>query len=326
LKLTNKSFEIYTEAKTAIEEVLSMSSFIEKIIGFFKESKSTGKHIPTIFTLAGCSRCRIVKEYMKDHEIPYLEKDAGAPGKQDFHQFHMENFDTLTHGPRGCISFPIYVNKTIIHQGISNVLAYLTSEDRLAGFFNVGYMVGWIDGIHVSGGNPEYAEEFLAILRYLKGNSINLQIDTNGKNSKILKQVLDEGLADSVIMDVLGPRTLYSEILGEEISLDEVEKSMVLLTKFPKYQFQTTILPVNRHEEGSPAVSYLTIKEVEETALFIKEATDSMKEPYLLKRFDPEETDQDLETGELLDFNKLFPYRSGARKHQVFTEIEPEQP
>ena len=302
-----------------------MSSLIEKIMGFFKESKSTGKHIPTIFTLAGCSRCRIVKEYMKDHEIPYLEKDAGAAEKHEFHQFHMENFDTLVHGPRGCISFPIYVNENMIHQGISNVLAYLTSENRLAGFFNVGYMDGGIDGIHVSGGNPEYAEEFLAILRYLKGNSAKLQIDTNGKNSKLLKQVLDERLADSVIMDVLGPRTLYSKILGEEISLDEVEKSMLLLTKFPKYQFQTTILPVNRHEEGSPAVSYLTTKEVEETALFIKEATDSMKEPYLLKKFDPEETNKDLEAVGLLDFNELFPYRSGARNHQVFTEIEPEQ-
>ena len=46
----------------------------------------------------------------------------------------------------------------------------------------------------------------------------------------------------------------------------------------------------------------------------------------MLKKSDPEETNKDLEAVELLDFNKLFPYRSGARKHQVFTEIEPEQP
>lgn len=301
-----------------------MSSLIKKITSFFKESK-IDKPIPILFTLSGCSQCRIVMGYMRDHQIPYLEKDAKIEGKQDFHDFHMENFDELVHGTKGCISFPIYVNGDIIHQGINRVLAYLSSEDRLAGFFGVRYF-GWTDGLHVSGGNQEYAEEFLVVLRYLKENNLTLQIDTNGKNSKLLKQVLDEGLADSVIMDVLGPRTLYSKILGEEISLEEVEETLALITKFPKYQFQTTIIPVDRHGEGSPAVSYLTTKEVEETALFIKVATGSSEQPYLLKRFDPEETNKDLEAVGVLDSDMLIPYRTAARKHQVLTEIESEQP
>jgi len=305
-----------------------MNRLIEKVTSLFKGSNPTDKHIPTLYTLSGCPKCDLIKRYMKDNKLPYLEKDINKAGKQDFRKFHMANFDAFVYGPKGCISFPIYVNGNIIRQGLCNVLAYLTTGNRLAGFFSVGFLhLDWIDGIYISGGNSESSKEFLAVLKYLKENGLKLKIETNGKNSKLLKQVLDKGLADFAVMDVLGPRTLYSRILGEEINLVEVEESLALIPNFPQYKFQTTILPVNRNEEGSPAVSYLTTKEVEETALFIKEATGSMQQPYLLKMFDPEnETNKDFEAVEPMEGSLLIPYRSAARMHQLLTEIESEQP
>ncbi|RYD05820.1 hypothetical protein N752_07970 [Desulforamulus aquiferis] len=275
----------------------------------------------TIYTATGCTRCKIVKELMRERGIDFIEQDMKAEGKDAFQKFYSTNRKAIFRGPDG-VEFPLLTDGRVIRQGIGASVAYLYSGSKLDGFFSVGVLhKEWVDGIHVSGGNPQYANEFLEVLRYIKkGNNMKLQMDTNGQNAAILEQIQAEGLADVVIMNVLGPREMYSQILEQEVDLAEIERSISLVTSFPEYKFQTTIIPVFRREGE---VSYLSTKEVADTAKFIAEAAGSMKMPYLVKVFRPKECKDERFKGiEAMAADALLPYRTAARRHQVFVEIE----
>lgn len=277
----------------------------------------------TIYTATGCTRCKIVKDFMQEQGIDFVEKNMKAEGKEDFQKFYRANRKAIFRGPDG-VEFPLFTDGQEIRQGIGASVAYLQAGAKLDGFFSVGTLhKEWVDGIHVSAGNPEYAKDFLTVLRYLKSNNMKLQLDTDGRNSAILQKILDEGLADVVIMNVVGPRELYSDILGEDIEFSEVEKSIALVTQFPEYKFQTTVVPVIRQQGEPPEITYLTAKEVGAAAELIKEVTGSMKNSYLIKLFNPKQAaDERLQSIEPLAPEALFSYRTAARAHQVFTEIE----
>lgn len=274
----------------------------------------------TIYTATGCTRCKIIKQLMDERGIVFEEQDMKAEGKEAFQKFYAANRKAIFRGPEG-VEFPLLTDGTAIRQSIGASIAYLLSGNKLDGFFSAGTLhKEWVDGIHVSGGDPVYAADFMAVLRYLKGNHMKLQIDTNGLNSQILQQILDEQLAEVVIMNVLAPRELYRYMVGSNMDIVEVEKTMTLVTQFPEYKFQTLVAPVLR-SEGE--IGYLTAKEVGETAKFIAEVTGSMKNPYLIKRFNPKECkDERFKTVKPMAAEDLLPYRTAARNHQVFVEVE----
>ena len=277
----------------------------------------------TIYTATGCTRCKIIKQLMNEKGIAFEEQDMKAEGKEAFQKFYAANRKAIFRGPDG-VEFPLLhdTEAGIIRQGIGACVAYLYGGGKLDSFFSVGTLhKEWVDGIHVSGGKPENAEGFLEVLRYIKlTNNMKLQMDTNGLNSAILEQILAEGLADVMIMNVVGPKELYSQILGKDVDIADIEKSAALVIKFPEYKFQTTATPVVR-EEGE--ISYLTAKEVAGAAKLIAEATGSMKNPYLVKLFKPKECkDERFKGVEAMAAEALLPYRTAARAHQVFVEVE----
>ena len=274
-----------------------------------------------LFKVTGCTRCKIVKSFMVEKGMEFEEKDMKLEGKEDFKKFYSANRNAIYRGPDG-LEFPIFTDGVEIRQGIGAAVAYLSAGKKLDGFFRVGTLhKEWVDGINVSSGNPDYAEEFLKVLRFLKGQAMKLQVSTNGKNSELLRRVLEEGLADIVVMDVVGPATLYSLLVGEPVEIDDVKQSLALVPQFPKYQLQTTVAPVIRQAGDSPEISYLTTSELAETAKLIEEGTGSKKNPYLLRLFKPEMTaDERLKSIESI--SSLFPYRTTARAYQVLTEVE----
>ncbi|MCU0604129.1 MAG: hypothetical protein MUC33_15880, partial [Desulfobacterales bacterium] len=70
-------------------------------------------------------------------------------------------------------------------------------------------------------------------------------------------------------------------------------------------------------------ISYLTPEEIAETARWLKEATGSHRQPYVLRIFDPRNhPDERFRSVEKLPPAALFRHRSAARKFQVLTEIE----
>jgi glutaredoxin/pyruvate-formate lyase-activating enzyme len=276
-----------------------------------------------LYTAPGCSRCRIAKRFMDERGIAYEDIDIKGEGKEEFGQFYRENRNNIVRGKEG-IEFPVFSDGRTVRQGVGLVIAYLHQGTGLDGFIGRNELShGWMDGIHVSGGNPLLGDELVTVLSFIKRHGLSLHLDTDGRNASVLEKLLGRGLGDRILMEVKGPLHLYNRILGEEVDLIEVKKTMALVTRFPEFTFQTSISPIVREEGNPPRISYLTPEEVGETARLIHEVTGSHKQPYSLRLFAPEGCmDQRFNTHEKLPPNALFSYRSAARKEQVLTEIE----
>jgi len=274
----------------------------------------------TIYSATGCTRCKIVMTKMRELSIDYQEYDMKAEGKEAFQRFYAANRKAIYRGPEG-VEFPVLTDGQVIRQGLGPALAWLQAGHELDGFFRIGVLhKEWLDGITVSGGDAGKSDDFLAVLRHLKKNAMRLQVETNGKNTEVLASVIKEGLADRLVMSILGPLSLYSKIAGMLISEDEVKKSIALVAQFPEKQFQTSVVPICR---DSGEVSYLTPGEIGEAAALIAEAAGNKQQPYLIRLFRPEGTqDEALKQVESINSGMLLPYRSAARVHQVKTEIE----
>ena len=85
----------------------------------------------------------------------------------------------------------------------------------------------WIDGLHVSVGDPSLIDELVTVLNFWRKNGLQLQLDTNGKNASILERLLQEGLGNRIFMDVKGPLLFYGKFLGDEVNQSEIRKTII---------------------------------------------------------------------------------------------------
>jgi len=277
----------------------------------------------TLFTATGCARCKIAKKFMEEHGIPFEEMDIRTEGKEPFAQFYRNNRSSVYRGKEG-IEFPVFTDGTTIRQGVGVVIAFLHAGTMLDGFIGRSELShGWMDGIHVPGGDPALTDDLMKVLGYIRKKGMNLQLDTDGRNARVLERLEKEKVGDRVVMEVKGPLSLYSVLLGEEIDPQEIHRTMERVTRFPEYRFETTIAPVFVQGVESGSTRYLTPEEIGDTAKRIKEITGSNKQPYVLRLFDPETSpDPRFKSMDKLNPNDLLRYRSAARKHLVLAEIE----
>jgi pyruvate formate lyase activating enzyme len=211
-------------------------------------------------------RCKIAKRFMEEQKIDYEQVDIKGAGMDTFREFYGQNRTSVYRGKEG-IEFPVYTNGTAIRQGVGVVVAYLQAGENLDEFIGRSRLSkGWIDGLHISGGDLAMAREFITVLRFLKKSGLKLQLDTNGKNASLLAQLLAQGIGDRVIMDVRGPSALFDDLFGPDVDPLEIPKSIALVAKFPEYEFQTTVAPIIRSQGETPEIRYLAPEEIGETA------------------------------------------------------------
>ena len=201
------------------------------------------------------------------------------------------------------------------------VIAYLLCGDAMEGFIHRSVLHGeWLDGIDVSGGDPDRADDLIRLLAYLKHNGLKLQLITDGHNPEVLEKLQAAGLGDRMLMAVKGPPALYDALTGRALDEETLKASIALTVRFPEYRFHTPIAPIVR-ADGS--VSYLTPEEIGQTAALIETATGSKKHHYELRPVDPQAIpDGRVKSLESLPDTAFFKYRTAARRYLVMTEIE----
>lgn len=147
---------------------------------------------------------------------------------------------------------------------------------------------GWIEGVVICGGEPTLRHSLPYLLQEIKKRNLFIKLDTNGNNPAELEKLLETGLIDYVAMDVKGPFYLYKNLTGMEFidERDDLKKGMNVVTKFPDYEFRTTVVPVLRENKEK---SFLTCKEIEDTAKMICDYTGSNEHKYFLQTFVPRE-------------------------------------
>jgi pyruvate formate lyase activating enzyme len=257
---------------------------------------------------------------MQENDIGFEEFDLKTDGKDAFNKFFRTNRDQIFRDKDG-VEFPIFSDGKVIKQGVSVVIGYLLAKDGLSGFIGRSLLRGqWIDGFDVSGGDPQFTEELITVLSYLKKSGLKTTLNSSGRNSQILKRIVDEGLADRVRFTVRGPVELYSQILGEDIDVEDITESIRQAVRVSDYHFNTVIAPLIRADN---TVSYLTPDEVAATAEMIEKTTGSKKHPYKLSLCDLElSNDERLKSVSPLEPSEMFKYRTAARRFMVMTEID----
>jgi pyruvate formate lyase activating enzyme len=257
---------------------------------------------------------------MKEKGIGYEEHDIKADGQEDFAEFYRSNRSLIYRGKDG-VEFPVFTDGEVIRQGVGAVIAHQIAGDKLAGFIEQSTLHGeWIDGFNIAGGDPQNSEGLLKVLIYLKQNHLKIQVSTDGHNAAVLESVLDQNLADRVVVALRGPANLYGPLTGSAIDESELAQTIALAARFPEYQFHTTIAPLVR-QDGR--IEYLTPQEIGETARQVEAATGSKKHAYMLKIFNPQHAeDNRFKTVKPLPDSAMFKYRTAARRYLVMTEIE----
>lgn len=154
---------------------------------------------------------------------------------------------------------------------------------------------GWVDGVVLCGGEPTLQLDLANFARKIKEKGFAVKLDTNGSNYGTLQNLLEKKIIDYVAMDVKGPPYLYEKIVGKVIDIrDNVEKGMSIVTQFPDYEFRTTVVPINRTNNGKEGISFMSIEEAVDMAQWIVKLTGCDKHKHYLQPFVPRK-------GELID-------------------------
>jgi len=148
---------------------------------------------------------------------------------------------------------------------------------------SMGLQNRWIDGLVICGGEPTLQKDLLQFAEKIKKQGYSIKLDTNGSNPEILSEALEKRLFDYVAMDVKGPENLYLKICGTDVNMDDIKKSMILTSKFPDYEFRTTVVPVYKNEEPE----FMNLEDIAKTAKIIKDITSSDSHKYFLQKFVP---------------------------------------
>ena len=142
----------------------------------------------------------------------------------------------------------------------------------------------WVTGVTICGGEPTLQEGLIPFIEQVRAKNLAVKLDTNGSNPRVLERLLGAGLVDYVAMDVKGPRFLWPATAGVEGHEDAMSESLRLVSRFPVYEFRTTVAPVIR---GDGEISFLTVQEMSAAARLVVQATGSDAHKYYVQKFVP---------------------------------------
>lgn len=142
----------------------------------------------------------------------------------------------------------------------SLVLAPGAGQVSLEAFFAfLAKRQGILDGVCVTGGEPTLYPDLPDFLGRIRAMGFCVKLDTNGTHPEALKQVLSQGLADYVAMDIKAGPARYADACGGMEVLNAVRKSAgMLMGSGVDYEFRTTCVhPIHTPEDMAELGAWL---------------------------------------------------------------------
>lgn len=145
----------------------------------------------------------------------------------------------------GCnYSCPFCYNPNLVHPSLN------AKEIPAAQFFAfLRKRLGKLEAVCITGGEPTLQPDLADFIEEIKRVGFLVKLDTNGSRPEVLARLLKGGTVDYVAMDIKGPLSKYAETGGRLVDLAAIQESVVLVKKFPDYEFRTTVLP-RLHKEA----------------------------------------------------------------------------
>ena len=166
------------------------------------------------------------------------------------------------------VDFPPYIVCTIYIAECNLRCPYCQNPDLILNYKNLPSISGqevinylslnkkWIDALSISGGEPTLYEDLSSFIKEVKERGFLIQLETNGTNPQMLKELLKKNLIDYVALDIKAPLNWekYKKVSGisikEKILFEKVKESIkILLNGEVNYEFRTTLVPVLLSQE-----------------------------------------------------------------------------
>lgn len=100
-----------------------------------------------------------------------------------------------------------------------------------------------IDGVSICGGEPTLQPWLIRFIEKVKSLGYLVKLDTNGRDPKILKKLIDENLVDYIAMDIKHTWEKYPLLVG---GIGDIfpyrESARVILESDIEHEFRTTVI------------------------------------------------------------------------------------
>lgn len=123
----------------------------------------------TLYTAPDCIRCKIVKAFLAERDLPYDTVDFKADAPV-FNTFYRTNRKAIYRNPEG-VEFPLFDDGTAIKQGSGEIIAYLLSGHEMEACVTRSDMLhGDISGLYLSQCPDGQEDNFVTLVdRLAKG-------------------------------------------------------------------------------------------------------------------------------------------------------------
>jgi pyruvate formate lyase activating enzyme len=140
---------------------------------------------------------------------------------------------------RGCnFRCPYCHNRDLIEPGF---FQDQVSEEEV--FYFLRKRQGLLDAVVITGGEPSLHPDLCVFMQSIKNMGYLVKLDTNGSNPDVVKQVVENRLADYIAMDIKSSFTRYSEAAGTKVDTADIKKSINLIIHSGlKHEFRTTMV------------------------------------------------------------------------------------
>lgn len=264
----------------------------------------------TLYTAPNCLRCKIVKEFLAERGQEYTAYDF-KDDKDIFNAYYRANRPSIYRNPEG-VEFPIFDDGAVIKQGTGEILAYLLSGRVLEACVTRSELLhGWISGLNVSDCPEGQEDNFVTLVRLLAKGGLTVELHSDGRRADLLKRVLDEGFVTRMVLDVVGPASLYPAVTGGELSLDDLKGSIAATRAHADSLIR---IYVAAYAGADGAMTRVTPVEAAEAAKMVFEACGDRMLPVFVEA-------QQAQGLEALEGQALLPYRSKVRATLVKADI-----
>ena len=140
---------------------------------------------------------------------------------------------------QGCnLNCPFCQNSTLISLNSENRV----DENEIINYLNMRKNI--INGLTISGGEPTVQKDLKEFIIKVKEIGLDIKLDTNGINYKLLEDLIENKLIDYVAMDIKNSLKKYAKTSGlNTISEDNILKCIEFLKQNKvDYEFRTTII------------------------------------------------------------------------------------
>ena len=144
-----------------------------------------------------------------------------------------------------------------------------------------------LESVVITGGEPTLQKDLPEFIEKIKKLGYLVKLDTNGTDPEMIEKMIDAKLIDYIAMDIKAPLEKYESVVGANIDLAKIKKSIkIIMTNKIPYEFRTTVVP-----------ELITQKDINEIGKMIENS-----EKWFIQGFKSE--------GELVDreFEKKIPY------------------